>query len=146
MSGGFLNDDKKTELEDISKEQVQDIVDEDVVTDILDQDNKSDKKSIQCKHCHRFGHDKSNYFDLHPCRFCGKTNHPSVRCQKRKRKQLHFEWLGNWRWRLEANLLEQSYRQIYTQVQSYLIGDIFTVDGHECFLGLDDIGYDRGPL
>jgi hypothetical protein len=27
VSGGFLNDDQKTELEDIGKEQVQDIVD-----------------------------------------------------------------------------------------------------------------------
>ena len=64
----------------------------------------------------------------------------------RKRKQLHFEWLGNWHWRLEDNLLEQSYRRIYTQVQSYLIGDISTVDGHECFSRFDDLGYDRGPV
>jgi hypothetical protein len=105
VSGGFLNDDQKIELE----EQVQDIVDEDVFTDIPDHDNKSDKEPIQCKHCHRFGHDESNCFDLHPCRICGKTNHPSVRCQKHKWKQIHFEWLGNWRWRLEANLLENSY-------------------------------------
>jgi hypothetical protein len=139
VSGGFLNDDKTTELADIGKEQVQDIVDDDVA-------NRSDKEPIQCKHCHRFGHDKSNCFDLHPCKFCGKTNHPSVRCQKRKRKQIHFEWLGNWRWRLEANLLEQSYHRIYTQVQSYLIGDISTVDGHECFSRFDDLGYDRGPV
>jgi hypothetical protein len=34
VSGGFLNDDKKTELEDIGKEQVHDIVDDDVATDI----------------------------------------------------------------------------------------------------------------
>jgi hypothetical protein len=146
VSGGFLNDDKKTELEDIGKEQVHDIVDDDVATDIPDHDNRSDKEPIQCKHYHRFGHDKSNCFDLHPCRFCGKTNHPSVRCQKSKRKHIHFEWLGNWRWRLEANLLEHSYRRIYTQVQPYLIGDISTVDGHECFSRLDDIGYDRAQL
>jgi hypothetical protein len=75
-------------------------------------------------------------FYLHPCKFCGKTNHPSVRCQKRKLKQINFEWLGNWRWRLEAKLLEQSYHRIYTQVQSYLIGDISTVDGHECFFNI----------
>jgi hypothetical protein len=103
---------------------------------IFDHDNRSDKEPIQCKHCQRFGHDKSICFDLHPCRFCGKTNHLSVRCQKSKRKHIHFEWLGNWRWCLEANLLEHSYRRIYTQVQSYLIGDISTVDGHECFSGL----------
>jgi hypothetical protein len=122
VSGGFLNDDKTTEFADIGKEQVQDIVDDDVA-------NRSDKELIQCKHCHRFGHDKSNCFDL-----------------KRKRKQIHFEWLGNWHWHLEANLLEQSYRRIYTQVQLYLIGDISTVDGHECFSRFVDLGYDRAEL
>ena len=44
VSGGFLNDDKMTELEDIGKEQVQDIVDDDVVPD---HDNRSDKEPIQ---------------------------------------------------------------------------------------------------
>ena len=53
VSGGFLNDDKS--IEHIGKEQVQDIVDDDVVPD---HDNRSDKEPIQCKHCHRFGHDK----------------------------------------------------------------------------------------
>jgi hypothetical protein len=99
-------------------------------------------------HC-IFGHDELKYFDLHPCSFCGKTNHLSVRCQKNKKiqwKLIHFEWLGTWRWRLEANLLEQSYRRISTQIQPYLIGDISTVDGHDYFLGLDDTGHDRGPL
>jgi hypothetical protein len=55
-------------------------------------------------------------------------------------------WLGTWRWSLEAKLLERSYRRVYTQVQPYLIGDISTVDGHECFSGLDDTGHDRGPV
>jgi hypothetical protein len=83
VSGGFLNDDKMTELAYIGKEQVQDIDDDDVA-------NQSDKEPIQCKHCHWFGHDKSNCFDLHPCKFCGKTNHPSVRCQKHKKKTNSF--------------------------------------------------------
>jgi hypothetical protein len=34
---------------------------------------------------------------------------------------------------------------LYTST-TYLIGDISTVDGHECFSRLDDIGYDRGPV
>jgi hypothetical protein len=84
VSGGFLNDDKKTKLEDIGKEQVQDIADDDVALDVPNLYNRSDKEPMQCKHCHRFGHDNSNCFDLQPCRFCGKINHLSVRCQKRK--------------------------------------------------------------
>jgi hypothetical protein len=47
---------------------------------------------------------------------------------------------------LEAKLLEQSYRRVYTHVQPYFIGDISTIDGHKWFLGLDDIGYDWGPV
>jgi hypothetical protein len=90
VSGGFLNDDKTTELEDIGKEQVQDIVDEDVVIDIPDHDNKSDKESIQCKHCHRFGHDKSNCFDLYPCRFCGKKKSPLSKVPKAQAKTTSF--------------------------------------------------------
>ena len=70
MSGGFLNDDKTTEH--IGKEQVQDIVDDDVVTYILDHDNKSDKEPIQCKHCHRFGHDKSNVLIFTHANFVGR--------------------------------------------------------------------------
>jgi len=79
VSGGSVNDNKTTDLEDIGKEQVHDIVDDDLATNIPDHDNRLDKEPIQCKHSHRFGHNKSNCFDLHPCIFCGKTNHPSVR-------------------------------------------------------------------
>jgi hypothetical protein len=46
VSGGFFNDDKKTEFEDIGKEQVHDIVDVDVSTGILDLYNLLDKEPI----------------------------------------------------------------------------------------------------
>jgi hypothetical protein len=55
VSGGFLNVDKKTMNDDKKtnlEEQAQDIVVDDVVTDIPDHDNNSDKESIQCKHYH----------------------------------------------------------------------------------------------
>jgi hypothetical protein len=42
VSGGFLNDDQTTDVE----EQVQDIVDDDV-TDIPNHDNRLDKEPIQ---------------------------------------------------------------------------------------------------
>jgi len=83
------------------------------------------------------------------CSFCAKTNHLLERCQKNKkiqRKQLNFEWLETSHWSLEAKLLEQSYQRIYTHVQPYLIGDIYIVDGHECFIGLDDTEHDWGSF
>jgi hypothetical protein len=49
VSGGFLNDDKKRVNDDKQtdlEEHVHDIVVDDVVTDIPDHDNNSDKESI----------------------------------------------------------------------------------------------------
>jgi hypothetical protein len=112
-------------------------------------DAQLNKECVLCRHCHQVGHVELKCFDLHPCVFCGKKNHVSERCWKRiniKRKHVNFEWLGTWHWSLEAKLLERSYQRVYTQVQPYLIGNISTVDGHECFLGLDDTGHDQGPL
>jgi hypothetical protein len=53
-------------------------------------------------------------------------------------KHIYFEWLGNWRWILEAKLLEQSYRRLHTQFQSCLRGTISTMDDSECF-GFNDL-------
>lgn len=89
-----MNDDQKTELDN-------DDQDVDVSTCIPDLFDQLNNEPIQCKYCHRFGHNELKCFDLHPCSFCGKTNHLSIRCQKNKKiqwKLVLFEWLGTWCW------------------------------------------------
>jgi hypothetical protein len=66
------------------------------------------------------------------------------RARKFNGKHIHFEWLGNWHWSLEAKLLEQSYRRVHTQFQPCLRGTISTVDGYKCF-GFDDLRERSGP-
>jgi hypothetical protein len=124
VSIGFLEDVKEQvpnveQIQDVAAikdDKDVDVVVEDVdvslgIADLYDHDDQLDEEPVQCQNYHRFGHDESNCFDLHPCSFYGKTNRLLERCQKRKkiqRKHIHFEWLGNWLWSLEAKLLEQS--------------------------------------
>ena len=128
VSGGFLVDaNQKEEFADSNQ------VHNDIAVDNLN------KGSFKCHHCHRVGHVESYCFDLHPCSLCGKKNHLSDRCQKNKnlqRKQISFEWLGTWRWCLEAKLLARSYQRVYSHVLPSLQGAVSTVDGSLCFVDL----------
>ena len=139
VSGGFLDDaNQKEDFVDNGKNQVHNdiAVKTNDRIDTID-DDKLSKESFKCHHCHRVGHVASHCFDLHPCCLCGKKNHLSDRCQKNKklqRKHISFEWLGAWRWRLEANLLARSYRRVHTHVQPNLQGAVSTVDGSICFV------------
>jgi hypothetical protein len=84
VSAGFLDENLKTLEVNEEVKNVDDTVDDKNIEKILD----------KCQHCHRVGHMENQCFDLHPCLHCGKTNHHSDKCQKKKKdKKKNSLWL-----------------------------------------------------
>jgi len=77
--------------------------------------------NAQFQHCNRVGHMESQCFDLHPCQHCGKSNHASTKCSKRKKPtilKIHYEWIDPWKWSSTAKQLFKSYRRIQSRVKT----------------------------
>ena len=56
---------------------------------------------VKCQHYDRVGHTKDHFFDLHPCKHCGRHTHSSHRCFKNKppaRTKIHLGWIASWQW------------------------------------------------
>jgi hypothetical protein len=83
----------------------------------------------KCQYYHRVGHFETQCFDLHPCLHCGKTNHLSKKCQKKKKvkKTIHYGWINSWRWNQQVNKLHKSCRLAKTEVKPQLHGEMTTV-------------------
>jgi hypothetical protein len=42
--------------------------------------------------------------------YCGKTNHLSEKCQKKKAKRaVHYGWISSWKWNQQVNKIQTSY-------------------------------------
>lgn len=61
-------------------------------------DAKHLEEILERRHCHRVGHMEDQCFDLHSCLHCGKTNHHSNKCRKKKKdkkKTIHLAWINS---------------------------------------------------
>ena len=82
------------------------------------------EKFDRCQQCNRVGHTKYRCFDLHPCEHCGKKNHESNICSKKKiisREKLSFGWIASCEWTKAAKKIYKSYRWICSRVTSLAV-------------------------
>jgi hypothetical protein len=86
-------------------------------------------------------------FDLHPSFHCGKTNHLSEKCRKRKKikKTIHYGRINSWRWNQQVNKLYKSNHLAETDVEPQLHGEMTKEKSFQMTI-LYDFGHDLGPI
>jgi hypothetical protein len=86
-------------------------------------------------------------FYFHPCLHCGKTNHLSEKCRKKKKvkKKVHYGLIFSWKWNQQVKNLHKSYYLVKTEVEPQVHGEMTTVKRFPTTIS-DDFGDDPDPI